>query len=230
MTSPRYAVYFAPSQEDPLARFGAAILGYDAETGWDMAQPELADVDPADWRQWTDEPRRYGFHATLKAPFRFQPERTEAELFAALEAFALRRSAFGFALRLARISGFVALVPAEPSEALVRLEREIVEEFDVFRAPLTDKDIARRLALPLTGRQRGSLDRFGYPYVFEDFRFHMTLSGRLNDEKAARVVPALQAQLDRMAPRPRADLRSLAIFRQDQPDGRFRIVFRAPLV
>ena len=87
------------------------MLGYDAETGWDMKQPALDGVSPQAWRDWTAEPRRYGFHATLKAPFHLRRGRTESELLTAVSDFALHGEAFAFDLRLAAIGGFVALVP-----------------------------------------------------------------------------------------------------------------------
>ena len=229
MNGPRYAIYFAPEQHDPLARFGAAALGYDAETGWEVEQPALDGVSAQSWRAWTAEPRRYGFHATLKAPFRLREGRTESEFLTAVSDFALRSRAFSFDLRLASIGGFTALVPVTPPAELADIEREIVEAFDPFRAPLSERDLARRLASPLTPRQRASLDRYGYPYVNEEFRFHMTLSCRLGDDDRQAVLSALGSLLARMAPSPRARIFSLCVFRQDASDGSFRIVFRAPM-
>ena len=229
MSGPRYAIYFAPEQDDPLARFGAAVLGYDAETGWDMKQPSVDGVPPEVWRDWTAEPRRYGFHATLKAPFHLREGRTESELLTAVSDLALHGKAFAFDLRLAAIGGFVALVPMITPDALSQLERDVVEAFEPFRAALSKEDMARRLVAPLTARQSAALVRYGYPYVHEDFRFHMTLSGRLGETDRARVMPALAALLAQMAPLPRADVRSLCVFRQEARDSNFRIVLRAPL-
>lgn len=54
--------------------------------------------------------------------------------------------------------------------------------FDGFRAPLSLDERDRRLAAGLSGRQIGNLDKWGYPYVLEDFRFHMSLTGKVRDE------------------------------------------------
>ena len=108
------------------------------------------------------------------------PGKTEAELLAACEAFARTpRPIPVISPVVGSISGFIAVVPAEPSAELERLAADCVSEFDAFRAPLTAEDRARRNPSMLTPRQREYLDRWGYPYVMEDFRFHMTLTGRL---------------------------------------------------
>src|SRR6266436_2078374 len=78
MTDPRYAIYFVPAPDTALYRFGAGALGYDCFTGADMATLDTLPVDAGAWRELTREPRRYGFHATLKAPFRLAEGRTEA--------------------------------------------------------------------------------------------------------------------------------------------------------
>ncbi len=229
MNAPRYAIYFAPDQGDPVERFGTSLLGYDAETGHEIEQTELPNVGADALRDWTAEARRYGFHATLKAPFRLATGRSEGELCAALDDFALRRQAFAFRLRLASLGGFVALLPAEPSIELERLEADIVTEFEPFRAPLDEKETARRLAAPLSERQRELLDCYGYPYVLEEFRFHMTLTRRLAPDLREQVMAALRAHIDRTAPNPLAEVRSLTVFRQQDADSNFRIVHRARL-
>ena len=65
---PRYAIYYAPAPGSGLDRFGAALLGYDAFTGKDLPFPEDILQAAPDWRGLTGDPRKYGFHATLKAP------------------------------------------------------------------------------------------------------------------------------------------------------------------
>ena len=88
--------------------------------------------------------------------------------------------------------------------------------------------MARRLAQPLTARQSAALDRYGYPYVHEDFRFHMTLSGSLADRESGQALAGLENLLGRQSLTPRARVRSLAVFRQDARDQNFRIAARCP--
>jgi hypothetical protein len=114
-------------------------------------------------------------------------------------------------------------VPAGASAELEGLAADCVLQFDAFRAPMTDEDRARRNPSRLTPRQRGYLDRWGYPYVFEEFRFHMTLTGRLDDGRRASILEMLQ---NRFGDSGVSDLAvdRIVLFRQDEPDRRFRVI------
>src|SRR6266567_1747583 len=193
--TPRYAIYYAPTPGSELDRFGVRLLGYDAFGGDDLPFPEgVTEVTP-DWRDLTADPRKYGFHATLKAPFSLAADKTEAELFAACSAFAaIPRAIPVIEPVVGSISGFIAVIPAEPPQQLIRLAADCVTEFDSFRAPLTETDRARRNPSRLTPTQRDHLDRWGYPYVMDDFRFHMTLTGRLGSERRESVLTMLKAR------------------------------------
>lgn len=220
---PRYAIYYAPAARSPLARFGATLLGYDAFTGEDMPVPVDLIMEMPDWPAVIKDPRKYGFHATLKAPFPLILGKTEAELIAACETFAAAPRAIPVIAPVVRtISGFTAVVPSEPSTDLSALAQDCVEVFDSFRAPMTPDDRARRKPENLTPRQVEQLDQFGYPYVRDDFRFHMTLTGRLPPERNAPVREMLQQRFAAL------DLSSLfidhiALFKQDSATARFRV-------
>ena len=118
----RYAIYHAPAAGSDLDRFGAQLLGYDAFSGENLPFPnEIIRMAP-DWRDLTEDPRKYGFHATLKAPMSLAPGRTEPELLAACESFAGKpRPIPVLKPVVGSISGFIAVVPAEPSPDLERL-------------------------------------------------------------------------------------------------------------
>lgn len=221
---PRYAIYYAPERGSRLDRFGAHLLGYDAFGGDDLPFPkELIDAVP-DWRELTIDPRKYGFHATLKAPFSLAPGRTEAELAAACARFAVTPRVIPIIKPvISSIDGFCAVVPAEPCSELMRLAADCVREFDGFRAPLTDADRARRKPAELTPVQRGHLDRWGYPYVMEEFRFHMTLTGRLGHERRQALLTLLQARFSTIGLATLA-IDRIALFRQDNAASHFRIV------
>ncbi len=188
----RYAVYFAPDPASALWLFGSAVIGYDAATGSEVPLLVPPGWHAADWRAATAEPRRYGFHATLKAPFRLAEGVTEADLLTALPAFARARAAPAPArLEVSLLGSFVALTPAATVPGLAALEAAIVAGFDRFRAPLTPEERERRKPATLSPRQLRSLDRWGYPYVLDDFRFHMTLTGPLQPDRAVATRDAL---------------------------------------
>src|ERR1700754_453360 len=152
-TYPRYAIYYAAAPGTELDRFGAELLGYDAYSGTDLLFPGETSGLPPDWRELTEDPRKYGFHATLKPPLSLADGKTEAGLLSACEAFAdtprdipVVRPVIDF------ISGFIAMVAAEPPAELIRLAADCVRVFDDARAPLTAEDRARRNPSMLTAR------------------------------------------------------------------------------
>lgn len=222
---PRYALYYAPEPESALWRFGSAVIGYDALQGQDLAAPEFAGILAERWRELTAEPRKYGFHATLKAPFHLATGVDEAALLAALRKFAGdAKPAALEGLSVASIGPFLAFRPMGDATALNALASEIVRHFDPFRAPLSPSDRERRLKSPLTERQTDYLDRFGYPYVHEEFRFHMTLSGPLHaDDRDVMLTLLKQASLNQIDSLPKA-VNRIALFKQDHATARFRII------
>lgn len=224
----RYAIYFAPNAESSLWRFGSSAIGYDAASGEDRPFPDHPFYRSPEAHAWTEEPRRYGFHATLKAPFALKEGSDEAGLREALDAFCDRRGAIGGALlKLSAIGRFLALTPASREAEINALAADCVRWFEPFRAPLSDADRARRLASPLSERQRAHLDAFGYPYVFEDFRFHMTLTGPLEQsvrDEAMEALRTLYQPID--AP---VAIDAVCLFRQERSDSRFVIIHRSEL-
>ncbi len=221
---PRYAIYYAPAPGSDLDRFGAQLLGYDAFTDKELPFPDGITQMVPDWRDLTKDPRKYGFHATLKAPLSLAPDKTEAGFLAACRAFASTpRPIPVIRLVVSSISGFIAVVPVEPSADLERLAADCTSEFDSFRAPLTPEDRARRNPSALTARQCEHLDRWGYPYVMEDFRFHMTLTGRLDAERRGPIMTMLRNSFAAIGIKTLA-IDRIALFRQDDADSRFRII------
>jgi putative phosphonate metabolism protein len=229
-TNPRYAIYFVPVADSPLYRFGAAALGYDCFTGADIPTFDTLPVDAAAWRTMTDEPRRYGFHATLKAPFRLAAERDEAELLDTFAAFSGAIESFPTIVPAVRLLGrFVAIVPASAKLALDRLAASCVTHFDGFRAPLSDTERGRRLAAHLTAAQIANVERWGYPYVFDEFRFHMTLTGTLAADRQGPLLAYLLESFARVCGEHPIPIDRLALLRQDRADARFAVIADAPI-
>lgn len=221
---PRYAIYFAAGADSVLSHFGAELLGYDVYTSDEVPFPADASRVAPDWRDVTADPRKYGFHGTLKAPMALAPGRTEAELVAACAAFAGKaRPMPSIRPVVDSISGFIAVIPTEPVGALQQLAADCVREFDDFRAPMTAEDRTRRKPDKLTERQRDYLDRWGYPYVMEEFRFHMTLTGRLDAERRGPILEMLRARFAALGLETLA-IDRIALFKQDDTRARFRFV------
>jgi putative phosphonate metabolism protein len=222
----RSAIYFAPPPGSPLEAFGCGWLGC-ALDGTPLAQPAVAGIEPARLFEITRSPRHYGFHGTLKAPFALAEGRSPDGLDAALEAFARARTPFEVRLQVGSLGGFIALVPATASAALQRLAADCVEAFDAFRAPLDEAEIARRRAAGLTPRQDFHLLRYGYPYVLDDFRFHMTLTERLRAPERDRVLALLAERAAPVCAEP-LTIDAIAIFAQPSRDAPFTLRRRFP--
>lgn len=174
MSYSRFAVYYVPPA-GPLADFGASWLGWDVVHGQLTRQPDLPDL-----RDITMTPRKYGFHGTLKPPFRLKEGRTVADLDKAVaELAASLAPAVCDGLALTSLGRFLALTPQGDTETLQRVAAACVSALDGFRAAASDAELARRRASGLTARQDALLVQWGYPYVMEEFRFHLTLSGQL---------------------------------------------------
>lgn len=219
----RYAVYFTPRPETPLCRFGASILGYDAYTG---SRVSRAGVDEG-IEALTAEPRRYGFHATLKPPFRLRHGRSARELTEQVRRLAASQPVIPIGkLAPALIRSFIALVPAAPSRKFDLLAAECVAAFDYFRAPPEQGDRERRRVDLLTRRQAALFERWGYPYVFEEFRFHMTLTGSIPSGDQATWLQRLSAEYETLV-NEEVLVDGLTLLSQE-PGAAFRVIERFP--
>jgi hypothetical protein len=220
----RYAIFYTP-HEAAFAAFGAAWLGWDSAKGALVPHPAVAGVD---MDLLTATPRKYGFHATLKAPFRLADNFTEAQLRAAVVDFAANHAAMPLGpFKLVTDHGFLALRPTGDQAVLQNGVAQIVTEFDHFRAPLTQSDIARRRKAGLTARQDAQMLAWGYPFIFEDFHFHMTLSGSLDQATLDAARPHLAALIAPVLPAVPV-LDAITLMGQDTA-GKFHQLHRAEL-
>jgi putative phosphonate metabolism protein len=220
----RVAVYYAPQREDALFADGATWLGRDPERGASVPQPDVPNIAEA-----TAEPRLYGFHATLKPPMRvaegcgwFDIVKAATELASRTAPFALPR------LAVSDVFGFLALRETAPCPPLQALADACVEHLDQFRAPPSDAELARRRRANLTAQQEAMLVRWGYPYVFDTWFFHMTLTRRLTAEEKLLYQPAAERHFARAVVTPRM-VTDICLFTQSAPGEAFIIGERLKL-
>lgn len=191
MTPYRIALYYAPDAHDPLHERASAWLGRDAISGAMLPQEPIAGVDVS---EITADARGYGFHATLKPPFRVQ-----GDVAAALQAarqFAARTAPFALPpLQIIDLDGFLALRESVPCPPLRALSDGAVTALDAYRAPPNEVERARRKPESLSPRQREYLAAWGYPYVFAEWRFHMTLTRRLTAAEKDIILPRVRDAL-----------------------------------
>ena len=221
--SARYAIYFAPAHGSPWWQFGARWLGRDEFEDVPLAPSVSAQIDPAVLHAITAAPRRYGFHATLKAPFRLSGEHSRDDLLARLAwlAATLKPVALG-PLHVSTLGNFVALVPGATPPALAELAATCVTELDDLRAPLTSADLARRRVETLDPREAELLDLYGYPYVMERLRFHFSLTGPIAQAQQLQVKRAVAADVARLNRETPLHLDRLCLFVEATPGASFQ--------
>ncbi|MCA3280338.1 MAG: DUF1045 domain-containing protein [Roseomonas sp.] len=224
VTPHRIALYYAPATDDPLHKRASAWLGRDAVTGAALRQEPVAGVDIA---EITADARGYAFHATLKPPFRLLGD-VDAALQTARQ-FAARTSPFALPpLRITDLDGFLALRESAPCSPLNALADGAVAALDAHRAPPTEAEIARRKPETLSPHQRAYLQDWGYPYVFAEWRFHMTLTRRLTPNEKAIILPAVTEALGN-APGLTRTISDICVFAQAAPGAPFTILERLTL-
>jgi putative phosphonate metabolism protein len=205
----RVAVYYAPELDDPLWSAGNRWLGRDPETGATLARPSTIDIP-----NLTDEPAAYGLHATLKPPMRLAPGTRYEDFTAAVADLAAGIKAFPLPpLAVENLAGFLALREQAPSPDLQALADSAVAMLDGFRAQPEVEELARRRRHGLTEAEDAMLERWGYPYVFQLWRFHVTLSRRLDEAEMAKAKPIAQGYFAEALAPPRR-VSSVAVFTQ----------------
>ncbi|ASP19154.1 phosphonate metabolism protein [Antarctobacter heliothermus] len=197
----RYAVYVT-LPKGPLSEFGAQWLGWNAATGERPDAPMIHGL-PMPVHDITATPRKYGLHGTIKPPFRLAEGQSFDALHDEFAAFCAAHSPVTLeGLALTRLGSFLALTPVGDTNDLATLAARAVETLDPYRAPLTETEMDKRRKSGLSERQDALLTQWGYPYVMDQFRFHITLSGRLNKTDAEQVRAALLPHIDQRLPRP----------------------------
>ena len=222
MSYTRFAVYYIPA-DGPLATFGAQWLGWDVARGCAVVQPDIPGLMDV-----TKAPGKYGFHGTLKPPFRLAEGRTQSQLTAAVAAMATDCAAAQCeGLALTAMGRFFALTPQGDVSGIGRVAATCVQEIDQFRAAPDAAEVKRRSKARLSDLEQMMLQRWGYPYVMDAFRFHLTLTARVPKPgmpewraQAAALLPAL----------PRAFvLDAVALVGERSLDGRFELIGRYAL-
>lgn len=191
----RCAVYFVPEVHSDWWQAGSQWLGRCAATGASYAPADIPGVTPAEFQACTADPRRYGWHATLKAPFALAAGQSLDTLRTALRALADTLPAFDMPpLRVSTLGQFLALRPQGDLTRINATAAACVTQLHALARPLNDTELARRRQAPLTPEQDRLLTEWGYPWVLDHFQFHLSLTGPLGT-----LAPDMQAALTQAA-------------------------------
>lgn len=225
----RYAIYFAPDAGSPLGRFGNGWMGFDPQSGQSLRLPEIDGLSQEEIFRARASQTKYGFHGTLKAPFRLAPDRTLSELQRALADLCGQLQPFTLpGLMVGALGSFLALTPVSRSVELIDLAETSVQQLDDFRASLTEAEKERRRAVSLTPRQEMYLNAWGYPYVLDEFRFHLTLTGRLSRPEREKFLALIEEATAPMLSMP-VPVTDICLFGDPGRERKFRLIQRVTL-
>ncbi|MFC0401204.1 DUF1045 domain-containing protein [Paraburkholderia rhizosphaerae] len=229
----RFAIYYAPPRASQWWDEGSTWLGRDAERGVSHEAGPAFPLLSQTLSDLTKAPRRYGWHGTLVAPFRLADGVRAHDLIDAAQRWAQTKTGFALRVEAATLGDFVALRPSDDNgDARMReLASDALRAFAALRAKPSAADLERRLAAPLTERQRALLVEWGYPYVFDEFRFHMTLSNSLElAQDRAAIVEWWHARIANLGMLP---VDGVAIFVEPAPAEPFvlwqRLAFKSTM-
>lgn len=220
---PRYAIYFTPAHGSPWWQFGAHWLGRDEWNDAPLPQPTFAGFPAEELHHITAYPRRYGFHATLKAPFTLRDGLTTAGLKDRMRDLASTLGPVDLGPMVAAPMGdFVALVPQFTPAGLSAVEAACVTRLEDMRAPLTASEMAHRLQADLDERAQSLLMQYGYPHVLERYQLHLTLTAPVTESIAAIVVHGVKDRIDQLNATAPLVLDRLCLFEEPGPGLAFR--------
>lgn len=221
----RYGIYMTP-EAGIFADLGASWLGWDLEEGCAVAHPLDAQTALI---EATQTPRKYGFHGTIKPPFHLADgESYESLLAQAQDLCATLAPAEIEALDVSQLGSFLALTPKGDIDQLANLAATVLQKLDKFRAPPSESELARRRKANLTPLQETNLKNWGYPYVLDAFKFHITLSGHITPQELEKLEVLARRHFAHFLGRP-IHIPSLTLV-GEAGDGRFHALHRLPLL
>ncbi|MFP5466731.1 MAG: DUF1045 domain-containing protein [Gammaproteobacteria bacterium] len=218
----RVALYYAPPPQSAWWRAGSEWLGRCALTGQPRRQPDIDGLTSDQFAALTADPRRYGWHATLKAPFRLAPGQTLDSLRAGVRQMCEGREPFDLApLQVSRMGRFLALRPLQAQPELDALAADCVRRTHPLAMPLSPDELTHRRRTPLTPRQDALLQAWGYPYVLDEYRFHLSLTGPLQALPADTLAKLLESAADRFHDLPPCRIDRVSVFVEPAPGADF---------
>lgn len=210
----RYAVYFCPAAGSELDAFGREWLSTETVPG----------IAPERLRTLTANVRRYGWHATLCAPFALAEPASYDDLRRIVADIAQHASVIELPLHLDRLGAFLALRPSVDEDDVKALSEHCVLRLNALRAPGTEAAWQRRAPL-LDETELALFREYGYPYVLDRYRFHMTLSAPASDIEEQALREWLSPKLANLTP---ARIDALTICCEKEPGQPFEQIERMP--
>jgi hypothetical protein len=226
----RLALYYAPPVASAWWQAGCEWLGRDAQTGeaFDTPTPSALAALGVDAASVTKAPRRYGWHGTLVAPFRCAAGVTPIDVLSAAQHWSQHQKPFDMTMKAEMMGRFVALRAAHAAddETLRSVAASALHALAPLRARSSVEEIERRITPAMCDRQVRLLREWDYPYVLDEFRFHMTVSDSLEHPEMRTAIAT--SWTDRIATLGALPFSGAALFVEPESGAPFMLWQRLP--
>jgi hypothetical protein len=224
----RYAVYFSGEPLGDFWRLGSQWLGRCA-TGLPVDNlPSILGLDPQVHQRMTTHPKRYGWHATLKAPFSLREEISFNDLDESMQKLANDLQIFQLpSLVVQKMKIFLALAPIESTQCcnvLKATASKCVTDLHPLTRPLNEGEIAYRRSAGLNALEETMMLKWGYPFVHELFEFHFTLSNGLDQYEEEEVKSLMDAAFNWFPDQSNVTFDRISLFVEDEKGNDFRLM------
>jgi hypothetical protein len=215
----RYAIYFCPTGDTALGRLGHDWL---AES---TPAPELPGISAERRNALLVKVRRYGWHATIRAPFTPLAEVAYDDVRRAVISVANACASFELPLRINHLAGFLALRPPVDEDSPRQLAATCLGALLPLCAAPSGEVLERR-STGLDAHEISLLQSHGYPYVLDRYRFHLTLSAPATEPEEQAMRHWLEPRVAELPPT-RVD--ALSICGEVTPGSAFELIERIAL-
>ncbi|MEU8642057.1 DUF1045 domain-containing protein [Streptomyces sp. NPDC048674] len=190
------AVYIIPSQDSRIYQFGSSVLGYDIY----RAQAIPASQDLTFARECVGESAEYGFHATLADALYFSSEQQIERVRAEVRFLSQEFKPFhldGLEPAVSPHDGRAAIIRAQDSSGTVEsIHHELVSR--VYRLAVSSTYLTGQTTKALPGdgqRAQMMLERYGSPFILENFMLHFTVCGSCPEEATSGIVDGVRQKM-----------------------------------
>lgn len=191
----RYIISFAPKSTSMFWKLGALWFGYDASRNAYTKNTLVPGMPKEHHDAAVTTARRSGFNIILTGPFQLTAGMPEELLKTTISLYCQSLSTLQTGpLSIIETAHKLSISAQEISPQVQKLADDIVLEFNAFRLPANPLPEDSPIRAALTPGQLKNLIEWGQPYIFEELKFQIPLTGRLPEKMSGPLKSFLEGR------------------------------------